>query len=313
MEMKSRNIQKDKKVYQVRGNENERNIKKSLVKEMIWALSGTVLFSCGINILITPLGLYNGGFTGLAQLIRTLLMQNLQWSFLSNIDIAGIIYYLINIPLFIWAWKEMGRLFLIKSIIITTFQTLLITFVPIPRAPIVSDYLTACIVGGLVVGTGTGMVLRGRSSGGGQDIVGIIGAKKIPKFSVGKIAILMNVIIYGICLWMFDIEIVIYSLIYTTALAFACDRIHVQNINVSALIFTKKEGISQAVIKEMKRGVTTWDGVGAYTNETSQVLCIMISKYEVEQLKNIVHRIDPQAFLILNEGSIIEGNFEKRL
>lgn len=288
-------------------------LNKSLMKDMAWALGGAFLFSCGINILITPLGLYNGGFTGLAQLIRTLLIQNLELDFLNNIDIAGIIYYLINIPLFLWAWKEMGRLFLIKSIITTTFQTLLMTFVPIPKEPIVSDYLTACIIGGLVVGVGTGMVLRGRSSGGGQDIVGVIGVKKFPNFSVGKITIMMNVVIYGMCLWMFDIEIVIYSLIYTTVLAMACDRIHVQNINMSAMIFTKKEGISEAVLKEMRRGVTSWEGTGAYTNESSHILCIMISKYEVEQLKEIVHRIDPQAFLILNEGSTVVGNFEKRL
>ena len=82
---------------------------------------------------------------------------------------------------------------------------------------------------------------------------------------------------------------------------------------MSAMIFTKKDGISEAVLKEMRRGVTSWEGIGAYTNESSHVLCIMISKYEVEHLKEIVQRIDPQAFLILNEGSTVVGNFEKRL
>ncbi len=286
--------------------------KRQLI-EMMWYLTGTTLFACGINILITPLGLYNGGFMGVAQLLRTVLVQGLHLTFLSKFDIAGIIYYLINIPLFYWAWKEMGRSFLVKSIVTVTVQTLWMTFVPIPKEPIFSDYLTACIIGGLVVGTGVGMILRGRSSGGGQDIVGVIFAKKYPNFSVGKITIMMNVAVYGVCLWMFDIEIVVYSLIYTTILAMACDRMHVQNINMSAMIFTKQEGVAQALLTQLGRGVTTWEGTGAYTNENSHILYVMLSKYEIEQMKEIVHEIDPHAFIVINEGSSVVGNFEKRL
>lgn len=288
-------------------------ITKKNMKEMALALIGTTMFALGVNVIITPLGLYNGGFMGMSQLIRTGLVQGLGLDFLGQFDIAGIIYYIINIPIFIWAWKEMGKRFLVSSLITVTVQTLWMTFVPIPKEPIISDYLTACIVGGLVVGSGVGIILRGRSSGGGQDIVGVVCTKKYPSFSVGKITIMMNAVIYAVCFFMFDIEIVVYSLIYTTVLAMACDRMHVQNINMSAMIFTKKEGIAKAVMEEMRRGVTTWEGVGAYTNETSHVLYIMISKYEVDQLKEIIHRVDPQAFLILNEGSSVVGNFEKRL
>jgi hypothetical protein len=85
------------------------------------------------------------------------------------------------------------------------------------------------------------------------------------------------------------------------------NRMHVQNINISAMIFTKKEGIAQAVMSEMGRGVTTWEGLGAYTNETSHILYIMISKFEVEQLKDIIHRVDPKAFIIITTSSEIIG------
>ncbi len=286
---------------------------KKNMTELGLAMIGTTLFACGVNILITPLGLYNGGFMGMAQLIRTALVQGLHLEFLGQFDIAGIIYYIINIPLFIWAWKEMGKRFLISSLLTVTVQTLWMTFVPIPVEPIISDRLTACIIGGLVVGSGVGIILRGRSSGGGQDIVGVVCTKKYPGFSVGKITIMMNVCVYAVCLFMFDIETVIYSLIYTTVLAMACDHMHTQNINISAMVFTKQEGIEQAVMSEMRRGVTKWEGVGAYTNEESHILYIMISKYEMEQLKEIIHRVDPHAFIIFNEGSSVVGNFEKRL
>lgn len=287
--------------------------RKEQWREMIWSTAGCFLFAFGVNVIITPLGLYNGGFMGIAQLIRTVLFQVFDFSFLQQIDIAGIIYYIINIPIFYWAFREMGKGFLVRSLVSVTIQTAFMTFIPVPVEPIFGDRLMACIIGGLVVGTGVGMILRGRSSGGGQDIIGVIFAKKYPGFSVGKIAIMMNVCVYAICLWMFDLEVVVYSLIYTTVLAMACDRVHVQNINMSVMIFTKQKGIEQIVLQEMGRGVTKWEGVGAYTNETSHILYIMISKYEVEQLKEIVHRVDPHAFIIFNEGSMVVGNFEKRL
>lgn len=289
-----------------------REQKKKIV-EMLWSTGGCFLFAFGVNVIITPLGLYNGGFMGIAQLIRTVMFQMFDFSFLQQIDIAGIIYYIINIPIFYWAWKEMGKGFLVRSLISVTIQTAFMTFIPVPKEAIFSDRLMSCIIGGLVVGTGVGMILRGRSSGGGQDIIGVIFAKKHPGFSVGKIAIMMNVVVYAVCLWMFDIEVVVYSLIYTTVLAMACDRVHVQNINMSVMIFTKQEGISEIILKEMGRGVTKWEGVGAYTNETSHILYIMISKYEVEQIKEIIHRVDPHAFIIFNEGTSVIGNFEKRL
>lgn len=287
--------------------------KNEQLKEFIWSTAGCFLFAFGVNIIITPLGLYNGGFMGIAQLIRTVLFQMFDFSFLKQIDIAGIVYYIINIPIFYWAFREMGKGFLVRSLISVTIQTVFMTFIPIPTEPIFGDRLMSCIIGGLVVGTGVGMILRGRSSGGGQDVIGVIFAKKYPGFSVGKIAIMMNVLVYAVCLWMFDIEVVVYSLIYTTVLALACDRVHVQNINMSVMIFTKHEGIEHIVMEEMRRGVTKWEGVGAYTNEASHVLYIMVSKYELEQLKAIVHRVDPNAFIVLNEGSMVVGNFEKRL
>ena len=287
--------------------------KNEQLKEFIWSTAGCFLFAFGVNIIITPLGLYNGGFMGIAQLIRTVLFQMFDFSFLKQIDIAGIVYYIINIPIFYWAFREMGKGFLVRSLISVTIQTVFMTFIPIPTEPIFGDRLMSCIIGGLVVGTGVGMILRGRSSGGGQDVIGVIFAKKYPGFSVGKIAIMMNVLVYAVCLWMFDIEVVVYSLIYTTVLALACDRVHVQNINMSVMIFTKHEGIEYIVMEEMRRGVTKWEGVGAYTNEASHVLYIMVSKYEVEQLKEIIHRVDPHAFIVLNEGSMVVGNFEKRL
>lgn len=287
--------------------------KKEQMIQSIYVIGGSLLFALGVNLIIVPLSLYNGGFMGISQLLRTFAVKTLHLPVPAGLDLTGIIYFSINIPLFYMGYRVMGREFALKTLITTAIQSVFMVIVPIPAVPIIEDYLTACIIGGLVAGTGTGLVLRGRSSGGGQDIVGLCCAKKYPNFSVGKINIIMNIFVYGICLFLFNIEIVIYSLIYATVIALAIDRVHIQNINTSVMIFTKKVGISQAIMEQTGRGVTNWDGEGAYTNKTSYILFVMISKYEVAQIKKIVHSIDPHAFMIFTEGCSVDGNFEKRL
>ena len=286
---------------------------KEFMVQMAYAVSGSLLFAIAVNLIIVPLGLYNGGFMGISQLARTFLVKGLHLPIPSSIDLAGVIYYIINVPLFIMGLRIMGKEFAVKTVITVTIQSIFLVAIPIPQTPIIEDYLTACAIGGIMSGVAVGLVLRGRSSGGGQDIIGVCCAKKYPNVSVGKINIAMNIVVYVICLFMFNIEIVVYSLIYTTISAVAIDRVHIQNINTSVMIFTKKLGISKAIMEQMGRGVTNWDGEGAYTNKTSYILFVLISKYEVAQIKRIVHSIDPNAFMIFTEGCSVVGNFEKRL
>lgn len=285
---------------------------KKQITGLLYSVCGGVLFAAGVNLFITPLDLYNGGFMGIAQLVRTFLTSALHLSF-GQTDIAGIIYFIVNLPLLYLAWSKMGRGFFFRTVVTVIVETAALTFIPVPERSLIDDRLTSCVIGGLVAGFGTGLVLRGGSSGGGQDILGLYFTKKFRNFSVGKMATIINVFVYGICLLMFNLETVIYSLIYGVISSVACDRIHIQNINMSVMIFTKKLGISKAIMEETGRGVTNWEGAGAYTNETSYILFVMISKYEVNQIRRIVHSIDPNAFMIFTEGCSVEGNFEKRL
>lgn len=276
-------------------------------------LAGNVIFAIGVNVIITPMNLYNGGFTGMAQLLRLFFVNVLHVPVLPGLDVVGILYFLLNLPLLIVSYKVVDKEFCITSVVSITLCSVALGIMPIPEEPIFNDYLTACLIGGVVAGTGAGMVLRAGSSQGGQDIIGVIVSVLNPNHSVGKISIMINIGVYIICLFLFNIEIVAYSLIYTTVLAIALDRVHIQNINMEAMIFTKKPGVEEAIMKELKRGVTNWTGTGAYTKETSNVIITIISKYEVNKLLDIVKSVDSDAFVIVTEGAHIYGNFEKRL
>lgn len=287
--------------------------KKEKLVEYMYAIAGCLIYSVGFNMLIVPMGLYSGGFMGLSQLVNWVVVNPCGVSIPESFNFVGILFFIINVPLFYMAFKIMSKAYAIKSLISVVFLTVAMSIIPIPTTPVIEDYLTAAIIGGIVCGVGGGFILCGRMAGGGQDIIGVCCAKKYPNFSVGKVSIFINLIIYGFCFFIYDIEMVVYSLIFATVYAVAVDKIHVRNINMSAMIFTKKTGIAKAVMEEMGRGVTDWVGEGAYTEEPSYVLYIVLSKYEVAKLKEIVHRVDPHAFVIFTEGCSVEGNFEKRL
>ena len=96
---------------------------------------------------------------------------------------------------------------------------------------------------------------------------------------------------------------------------FTTDKIHSQNINSEVLIISKHDDaeIQNAIILEMRRGVSYWEGFGAFTGESSRILYTVVSKYELPQLKKIIFRIDPKAFVSVKNNISISGNFEKRL
>lgn len=273
---------------------------------------GACLFIFGVNYIVSPLGLYNGGFVGIGQLVRYVAEQYFQLH-LERVDLASIVYFLLNAPLFILAFQSMSQKFFWKTVYTVALQTVLLSVIPVPEHTFTEDILTACIVGGLVAGCGVGIILKAGSSGGGQDILGVYCALKYPGFSVGKITLLINFGVYGCCALLFNIETVVYSLIYTWIMSIVIDKLHEQNINSTAIIFTKNPGIDDYIIKEMNRGVTIWDGVGGYTKEKLKVAFVALSKYEVPKLKTKVAKFDENAFITVNENLPIYGNFIKHL
>lgn len=281
-------------------------------KRSLISIFGAFLYAAGINLFVVPAGLYTGGLMGICQVIRTVLAEAFTMNF-QNIDIAGIIYYIINVPIFIIAFTRMGRKFFGKTLITVTAITVFMSV--IPPVVIVEDAMAACVVGGIISGAGIGIVLRMGSSGGGMDVIGVLLTKWKKDFSVGKVNLLVNLVLYGSCLFLFDVEVVVYSIIYAAVYSIAMDKMHTQNINVEVNVITKADttALEKEVFLELGRGITKWSALGAYTYDRSHVLYIMLSKYEVNRLKAIIHKYDPCAFIVVNEGVSVDGNYLKKL
>lgn len=286
---------------------------KKDIKQFAGVIIGGFLFALSVNLFIVPLDLYSGGIIGIAQIIRTLMIQYLGLDILNSFDIAGIINFLINIPLFIMAYKSISRKFFIKTLLCVVVQTVSFTFIMIPQTAILDDVLASCVIGGLVGGFGIGLALRSSGSGGGLDILGVYFTKKFENFSVGKLSLIVNAFVYIVCAILFDVSTAIYSIIYMACFSLVVDKTHYQNINITCMIFSKNDKIQEDILRETGRGVTYWKGAGAYTKTDTNIMVTVINKYETTQIKKIIEKNDPHAFVIFQEGMNVSGNFEKRL
>jgi len=281
---------------------------------LLAAIVGELIIAISVSQFIVPLNLYSGGAMGVCQLARTLLQDYAGLNF-GQTDIAGILYFLVNIPILVLAYKTLGRGLVIKTMICTVSYSLIYSLIPIPKVPIIDDYLTACLLGGILSGVGSGIILTCGCSSGGLDIVGLCMSKRGSRFTVGKFSLTFNIFLYAACLILFSPAVAIYSVIYNYFTSMVMDKMHQQNVTVQALIFTREDEnlLSDFIIEKLGRSVTYWQGVGAYTGDNVHVLCVCLSKYEIEELLHAVHSIDPHAFLTVQEGSRIYGNFPRKL
>ena len=289
---------------------------KQIQKEtynMLWAIVGVVFFAIAYRWFLVPEGLYSGGFTGISQLIKLLLTEILHIPMPESIDVTGMIFWCINVPLFVLGYKSIGKKFLYRTIIAVCIQSFLLTTIPAPKEPLLDDILLNCIIGGALSGWGVGIILRAGGSGGGTDIVGMYCAKHYPEFGVGRLSVMMNLCIYVIAAVRYDIEVAAYSMVFSFVAGIMMDRIHFQNIKVSVFIVTKNRELGEKINRGISRGVTSWNAWGEYSHSEEVMHMVVVNKYELQALKKLIRQEDPNAFVQIMSPDMILGNFEKRL
>lgn len=276
-------------------------------------IGGSVLFCLGTNLFISPMGFFSCGIVGISQIIRSVLVDFIGIKVPKGIELAGIINFILNVPMFIIAYRSISRNFLIRTVVSLLTQTLCFTLIPVPEVPIIDDPLTACLIGGIISGVAIGLILRASSTAGGIDILGFYFTMKYKDFSIGKLSLIVNITVYSICAILFNVQVAIYSIIYIVCYSLAIDKVHLQNIKIMATVVTTRKDLPHAIAKEIKRGVTFWDGRGAYTDGDKTVFMTVVSKYELAAMRRVVAKMDPKAFIVCSEGAQVRGNFARHL
>ena len=280
------------------------------LEDIIKMIIGTFMFCIAINVFVVPNNLYTGGVLGISQLIRSVITSIFKIEI--DFDISGLIYYIINIPLFIVAYKNLSKSFFYRTLLVITIQTILLSI--IPTQSIVKDTLTNILVGGLLGGAGLGIILSCGASTGGSDIIGLIIAKKNNELSVGKLGLIINLFVYSITGLLYGLETMIYSVIYSFIDNLTIDKMHEQNICSTAFIFckTNPKEINDYIKNELGRDFTYWDAKGGYDDSRTYIIYTALTKYELIKLERKIKESDFNAFMIKSEGIGIKGEFEKK-
>ena len=281
----------------------------SYIKNILLCICGTFVYCVGVNIFIVPAKLYSGGFVGIAQLLLYLLPVKFV-----NFNLQGLIYFVLNIPLFILGIRVLGKRFISVSFMVIVEESILLSLLPIPSQPLIEDILTNCFIGGAIEGLGCGLTFVGFGSGGGTDLMGMIISKRSRTWTVGNVSLFVNVILYSFCAYLFTFETAVYSGITSLISSLVIDKIHLQNNNVTVNIVTKRAlKISNMIISKLNRSATIFTGVGGFSKEKSSMVISIMSEYELNQCKKLIYDIDPEAFIFISKSTEVIGNFEKRL
>ena len=275
-------------------------------------VAGAVLYSLGLTLFVVPAGLYTGGIMGFAQLLRTLIVHltGLEMKF----DIAGVINYAINLPILCIAWRRVDHRAVFKTLLSVTSTTIFLSLVP--RMDILGgDKLAECLIGGMLCGCGIGVTLWMGGTSGGMDVIGMMLLKKGSHTSIGHVNLIWNLALYAICAAAFNLSTAIYSILFSFVSTTAMDKLHMQNINVEVTVVTKvlSPEMEREILVDLHRGITRYEGIGEYTGQPVHIFYILVNKYEIGQLRAIVLKHDPHAFIVAKDGAVVYGNYKKKL
>jgi uncharacterized membrane-anchored protein YitT (DUF2179 family) len=273
-----------------------------VLKDVGWNLfllcAGSIVTAVGINGLLIPHRFVSGGVTGLALLLHYLV---------PTLSVA-LIYAVANVPLFLAGWFFISRRFFFYSIAGTIIFSSAIAWVDLGVIP-VQDQLLAAILAGLILGMGSGIILKSLGSAGGTDILSVI---LLQRFSIrlGTTRLAFNILVLTAAALLFSLDDALYTLIYLYVSA------QIMNLVVTGLsqrkavfiISPQWERISPRILTEIHRGVTILRGQGAYSQREQKILYTVLTFREVATLKQIVRSEDPEAFVVVSDTTEVMGH-----
>ena len=284
--------------------------KKQLVIDLIMIVIGTFVMGFGFSLFLEPNNISTGGFSGLSMIINELL-NKIGVTFLTT----SIIYFVLNVGLFLYALKALGRKFAIKALVgIASFSGAMEIFKLIPL-DITYEPIVSAIYGGALMGLGIGLVVRFGGSTGGSDMIASIVKSKTPKASIGSIAIIVDMSVIALSLIVFSngFELLPYTIIALILCSFLTDFVNegYKQIRAYHIITQKPDEIADKIMRKLGRGCTLVGAKGMHTNIDKSILICLISKYQSNLLRRIIKDVDENAFVYSSPVSEVIGTWFK--
>ena len=277
---------------------------KKLFADIPMYFLGGMLVAVSISCFAAPNGIAAGGFSGVGTLLN----------YLFSLPI-GLTVLIMNIPVFIVGGRRFGSIFLIKTVIATAFQSLLIDLAAVFLPHYSGDRLLAALFGGVLSGLGLALVFMRGATTGGVDIIAKLINLRYSHISIGRLIMILDAFVVAAAAVIYrNIESALYAVV----------MIYVQSKAIDAVLFgmdkgrvllinsRKHEQIAQQIMDKMHRGVTVISATGAYSNQNQPILLCAVRPYESAALRAIVREIDKTAFMVsLDAGEVVGEGFKE--
>jgi uncharacterized membrane-anchored protein YitT (DUF2179 family) len=269
-------------------------------KHAVLIVLGILSAGMGLKGFLLSSRFIDGGVTGVSMLAADIF----------GLPLAALIL-VINLPFVLIGYRHIGTLFAVKSALAIGGLSLCLAVIKYPD--VTPDKLLTAVFGGLFIGAGIGLAIRGGAVLDGTEVAALLISKKSHLFKVGDVILLLNIAIFAFAAFFLGVELAMYSILTYIAAAKAIDFLthSIEQYNAVIITSEQSDSIRQRVLRELELGVTVYQGRGGLSGASQDTLYCVVTRLQIGSIKDIVTAIDPNAFIIVHPLADVEGGVLK--
>lgn len=267
------------------------------LKRIIFWILGTFIVAVALEMFLLPNKIIDGGVIGISMMVSYITEYNL-----------GLLIFCINIPFILLALRVLGKKFIINTFVATAILSIA-TNLTVQLRPATDDLLLATVFGGILLGLGVGLILRNNASLDGTEMLSIVLSKRLKIISVGELLMGMNLFIYAAAGFLLGWERAMYSILTYFVASKVIDTVleGLDKAKSVRIVSDFSQEIGDSIMKELDTSVTYMKAKGGYSKQEKVLTFCVVNKFDIPKLKEVVHNVDPRAFIVTEDVHEVEG------
>ena len=274
------------------------------IYDMLFYISGCLIYSAAVTVFISPNKISPGGFTGISVTLN----------YLTSVP-PGLILFILNVPVLIIGFIKMGGIFILKTAIATVLLSVSLEISEKLLPYFETDGILAAAFGGIFMGAGLSLVLLRGATTGGVDIIAKLINRKFRHLTVGRLILIMDAAVITFAAFTYkNYESALYSVValYTSSRVMDTLLYGADKGKIVYIVTSNPKEICHNVNMKMNRGITRLKAVGGYTGKERDMLMCILRRHEISQIYSIINEYDKNAFIVLSDAGEIIGEGFKR-
>jgi uncharacterized membrane-anchored protein YitT (DUF2179 family) len=264
-------------------------------------LLGILSAGMGLKGFLLSSGFIDGGVTGISMLLSNVLGLSL-----------AILIFVFNLPFIALGYRQIGKTFALKSALAIAGLSICLAVVKYPD--VTPDPLLTAVFGGIFIGAGIGLAIRGGAVLDGTEVAALLVSKSSHLLRVGDVILILNIFIFAAAAFFLSIERALYSILTYVAASKTIDfLLHgIEEYTAITIISERSEEMRRAIIADLNRGVTVYKGRGGLTDAEQDILYCVVTRLEIGRVKRVARDIDPAAFILSHPLADAQGGRLKK-